>query len=861
MLFYTSVNRTNKNYSKYIEYRGYLENGKPIQDKIAWAPTYYVRSQNKNTKYKDIYGTPLEPMDFPSMAKGKKWLTERREPGYNNKDFIKGLEVYGTDNYMHQFITSKWPGEIKFKPEFVNVVNFDIEVASDDGFPKPEEALQPIISIALKSSRSSIYHVWGLGDYDYRKCSIDMGTDLIQYRKFNSEKELLASFHMFWCNDFPDIVTGWNSNKFDVPYLINRLTKLVGEHAAHKLSPFGEVSGNNQGKASPNYGQSPDLRYNIGHLGEYVVSGIQQVDYLDLFKKFGYSYGTQESYKLDHIAHVVLGEKKLSYEEHGNLYTLYQEDHQKFIDYNIKDVQLVNRIEEKMGLIQLAQTMAYKAGVNIHETFGTTSIWDSIIYRELNRNNIIPPPNRTTPKTPYPGGYVKEPQVGLHDWVVSFDLNSLYPNLIVQYNMSPETIVSITERSGVDFYLESPDKVISQYSVAANGSTYRKDRQGILPNLIESFYAERSQIKKEMLGIEQKYQKNKTVELEREINRYNNRQMAIKILLNSLYGALGNQYFRYFNQDMAEGITLSGQLSVLWAEKAVNEEMNNVLKTDNVDYVIAIDTDSLYINMGDLVNKVKPKDPVKFLDQICSDHFEKVLSKSYAKLFDKMNAYKPRMEMGREVIADRGIWTAKKRYILNVHNSEGVQYAEPKLKIMGIEAIKSSTPEIVRDKFKEAFKIIINGSEDKTQEFITNFYNEFRSLPPENISFPRGAREVTKWATKKGEKIAYKKGTPIHIRGSLLYNGLIDKYNLHKKYAKIQNGEKVKFCYLRTPNPIHENVIAFPDYLPKEFGLEKYVDYDLQFSKTFSDPLKPILDPTGWFINYDNSNTLEEFFV
>ena len=312
---------------------------------------------------------------------------------------------------------------------------------------------------------------------------------------------------------------------------------------------------------------------------------------------------------------------------------------------------------------------------------------------------------------------------------------------------------------------------------------------------------------------------------------------------------------------MAEGITLSGQLSVIWAERAINKEMNNVLKTRDVDYVIAIDTDSLYINMGALVEQFKPKDPVKFLDKICSEHFESVLSKSYDKLFDQMNAYKPRMEMGREVIADRGIWTAKKRYILNVHNSEGVQYAEPKLKIMGIEAIKSSTPEVVRDKFKKAFKIIISGNEKDTQQFITDFYNEFRSLPPEKISFPRGAREVTKWATKKGERIAYKKGTPIHIRGSLLYNGLIDKYNLHKKYTKIQNGEKVKFCYLKTPNPINENVIAFPDYLPKEFGLDKYVDYDMQYSKTFSDPLKPILDPTGWFINYDNTNTLEDFFI
>ena len=836
MSFYTSVNR----YGNQILYCGYNDNGVRVEKRIKYAPTLFIPSKNKNTEWLALDGTPVEPMGFPSMRDAKNFIEKYKD--------VDQFKVYGNTNYIQQCITDMFPNEIKFRPSQVNVVNFDIEVASDDGFPKPEEAIQPIISIALKSSQSSVYHVWGLGDYNYEKCNIEMHGDLIQYHKFDTEEGLLASFHKYWCDNRPDIITGWNSRFFDIPYLINRLSRIGSIEAVRRLSPWNMVNERNtEITGRTQYG--------------YEIVGIQQADYLELFKKFGYSYGAQESYKLDHIAHVVLGEKKLSYEEHGNLYTLYKEDHQKFIDYNIKDVQLVNRIEEKMGLIQLAQTMAYRGGVNLQDTFGTTAIWDSIIYRELNKKKIAIPPNYEKIKNPYPGGYVKEPQVGLHDWVVSFDLNSLYPNLIVQYNMSPETLVAQTERSGVDFYLESPDKVTSPHSVAANGSTYHKEFQGILPKIIEAYYAERTQIKKEMLKVEQEYQKNKSIELEREINRYNNRQMAIKILLNSLYGALGNKYFRYFDMRMAEGITLSGQLSVLWAEKAVNEEMNNVLKTDNVDYVIAIDTDSLYINMGSLVDKFKPKDPVKFLDQICADHFEKVLSKSYAELFDKMNAYKPRMEMGREVIADRGIWTAKKRYILNVHNSEGVQYAEPKLKIMGIEAIKSSTPEVVRDKFKQAFKIIISGSEDKTQEFITNFYNEFRSLPPENISFPRGAREVTKWSTKKGEKIAYKKGTPIHIRGSLLYNTLIDKYNLHKKYTKIQNGEKIKFCYLKTPNPIQENVIAFPDYLPKEFGLEKYVDYDLQFEKTFSEPLKPILDPTGWFINYDNSNTLEDFFV
>ena len=356
------------------------------------------------------------------------------------------------------------------------------------------------------------------------------------------------------------------------------------------------------------------------------------------------------------------------------------------------------------------------------------------------------------------------------------------------------------------------------------------------------------------LASEKQYQKTKTIELEREINTLSNKQLAIKILMNSLYGALGNKYFRYFDLRLAEGVTLSGQLAIQWAEKAMNEAMNKILKTDK-DYVIAIDTDSLYCNFGPLVSQLNPKDPVAFLDKICKEHFEPVLAKAYDQLFINMNGYKNRMEMSREAIADRGIWTAKKRYILNVHNNEGVQYAEPKLKIMGIEAIKSSTPEIVRGKFKEAFKIIISGDEKQTQDFIQTFKNEFKSLPAESVSFPRGVTNITEW---KDRKMIYKKGTPIHVRGSLLYNKYLKEYHLEEKYELVNNGDRIKFCYLKLPNKIRENVIAFPEHLPKELGIDRYIDYDLQFDKTFVEPLKAILDAVGW--NVEDQMTLEEFF-
>jgi DNA polymerase elongation subunit (family B) len=588
----------------------------------------------------------------------------------------------------------------------------------------------------------------------------------------------------------------------------------------------------------------------------YDIKGIEQLDYLELFKKFGYSYGPQESYKLNHIAYVVLGDKKLSFEESGSLKNLYKDDFQKYIDYNMKDVELIERFEDKMGLITLALTVAYKGGVNYSDTFGVTAIWESIIYRKLLSEKKVPFVTRPDAgKTKFAGGYVKEPQVGAHDWVVSFDLNSLYPNIIVQWNMSPETLVAQSEVAGVDYYMEAPSIEVP-YAVAANGSTYRKDIDGVIPRIIEDYYGDRRSIKNMMLAAETSYQQEKSIELEKEINRLNNRQMAIKILMNSLYGALGNQYFKYFDLRLAEGVTLTGQLAIQWAERHMNQAMNKVMKTDNVDYVIAIDTDSLYVNFGPMVEKLKPKDPVKFLDKICQEHFEPNLELAYENLFAKMNCHKQRMEMGREVIANRGIWTAKKRYILNVHNSEGVQYAQPKLKIMGIEAIKSSTPEVCRDKFKEIFNVIISGTETDTQNFIRKFKEEFKSLSPEKVAFPRSVSNIRDYSDRK---TVYKKGTPIHVRGSLLYNKLIKDNKLSRKYEVVTNGSRIFFTYMKVPNIMQENVIAFPDVLPQEFKLNNYVDYDKQFNKTFLEPLTPILEAVGW--TPEPVASLDEFFA
>tara|TARA_B100000459_G_scaffold147433_1_gene117322 strand:+ start:7089 stop:9581 length:2493 start_codon:yes stop_codon:yes gene_type:complete len=825
--------------------RGY-DHGRRIEKKVKYEPILFTTT-NTPTEWKALDGTPVGIANagkrFESMRSANEYVTANKAVG--------GKKIYGNTKYIPAFINDYYPGNIEFDRNKINVTTIDIEVASDDGFPEPQKADHKIISICMKNNIGNTYYVWGLGEYDSDKSY--MKDNMVVYRRFEREDDLLINFITHWSSQqyCPDVVTGWNTRFFDIPYLVNRINRMLGEAYVKRLSPWGMID-----------------RQEITKMGRtqtaYELKGISQLDYLDLFKKFGYSYGPQESYKLDHIAHVVLGENKLDYDEYSNLHTLYKYNHQKFIDYNIKDVELVDRIEDKLGLITLCMTMAYKGGVNYNDTFGTTLIWDTIIYRRLFANNIVVPFIEDKTKTMYPGGFVKEPQVGIHDNVVSFDLNSLYPSIIMQYNMSPETIANgeITSFDIENVLTKSERPNNNGKALAANGQYFNIDKPGIIPFIIDEMYKERVGIKQDMINAQKekekvdKNDKQEIYRIERDIAIAENRQMSIKILLNSLYGALGNRYFRFFDQRVAEAITLTGQLTIRWAEYAINSYLNRMLSPESwKDYVIAIDTDSLYVCLDDLVKKFDPKNTIDFLDNVCTDVLEPELEKSYAELYGMLGGIDNRMVMKREAIADRALWTAKKRYIMNVHDNEGVRYKQPKLKIMGIEAIKSSTPEPCRKALKEIFKVIMQKDESSVQEAIEQFKQHFKTLDPDQIAFPRGVTQVKKFQDRN---TLYKKGTPIHVRGAILYNKLVGDMALNKKYELINNGEKIKFLYLRQPNSIHENVIAFPSYLPEEFGLRKYIDHELQFQKTFLDPIEPVLEAVGW--SSKEVASLEDFF-
>ena len=833
------MNLASSFYTNVIEYKGKLlirgvNNGQSYLSRINYSPKLYLPTKEQS-KFKTLDGTNLKPKQFDTISKAKHF--------YSEYSTIPEYKIFGMNRYNYQFIGDEYKDEIRWNKDYIKIFALDIETTCEDGFPDPDTAKETIICITVKNHSNKQILTWGTGDFISKKTNVT-------YVKCQNEKHMLLEFLKFWCKNHPDIVTGWNVKFFDIPYVMNRMRFIFDNDTINKMSPWNYVNADRiqLGKKNQQY---------------WNILGVSVLDYFDLYKKF--TYVRQESYRLNYIAKVELGESKLEnpYETFKDFYT---KDYQKFVEYNIQDVELVDKLEDKMKLIELCLTMAYEAKVNYTDVYSQVRCWDTIIYNHLLKKNIIIPPREDHDKdTQYEGAYVKDPQLGLHNWIVSFDLNSLYPHLIMQYNLSPETLVGVQPKNmGVENYLNekfnlqwAKDKNVT---VAPNGSMYRRDKQGFLPELMEKMYGDRVVFKKKTIEAKKEFQKTKDPIYKNEISRCNNIQMAKKIALNSAYGAIGNQYFRYFDVRIAEAITLGGQLSIRWVERDVNKFMNKLLNTDNVNYVVASDTDSIYLKLDKLVEKVcKDKSPQQitdFINKAAEDKIQKVIDDSFNNLAKYVNAYQQKMIMKREAIANKAIWVAKKRYMMNVFDEEGIRFDIPKLKIMGVEAVKSSTPEVCRGKIKDAIRVIMNDSEDALIKFVADFKEVFKTLSPEEVAFPRSCNYLDKYVDPNS---IYKKGTPIHVKGALIYNHYILKNKLQRKYPLIKDGDKIKFLMLRQPNTVKDTVVSFATKIPYEFDLHKYVDYETQFTKTFTDPLRFVLDSIGWKL--EREATLESFFV
>lgn len=802
------------------------------------------------TNFTNLQGEYLDQKIFPDMRAAREYI--KQFDGVSNAH-----KIYGQTRYEYAFIADEHKGMVDYEFDKISVAVVDIEVGSENGFPDPYEANEPITAITMSYLNGDTF-VFGCGIYEVQGKEI--------YVKCKDEHTLCKKFLELWIKKCPDIITGWNSKFFDIPYIINRFRKILGEPESKKLSPWNFIG---ERKTVINGRQQI----------AYEILGVAALDYIELYKWYAPGGKSQESYRLDAISQVELGEGKISYDEYDNLHALYRLNYQKFIEYNIRDVELIIRFEDKLKLLELAVTLAYDTKSNFEDVFAQTRMWDAMTYSYLLEKNIIVPPRVIKEKdSAFEGAYVKEVQVGLHDWVASFDLNSLYPHLMMQYNISPETLIEpqdytdemreiLSQGVSVDALLKKSVDTSSlvNATLTPNGQFFRTDIQGFLPKMMEEMYTDRSKFKKLMLQAKQEYENekddSKKYEIEKRIAKFNNIQLAKKVSLNSAYGALGSQYFRFYDLRMALAVTLAGQYSIRWVEAKLNQYMNKLLETKDVDYVIASDTDSIYLRLGGLVDKVYNNRVddinaiIRFMDKVCNDKLQPYIDRCYQEIADYTKAYAQKMQMKREGLSNKGIWTAKKRYILNVYNNEGVQYNEPDMKVMGLEMVKSSTPQVIREKMKQAIKIMIQGTEQDIHTFIADFKEEFKNLPPEDISSPRGCNGLAKYYDAAS---FYKLGTPIHVKGAILYNYYLKEKDLTKKYPLIQEGEKLKYSYLKMPNPFKDTVISFPGRLPKEFGLHDYIDYDTQFDKAFVEPIKVILQCMGW--KTEKMSTLEDFF-
>ena len=828
-----------------ILYRG-IKDGRRVKMKIGYTPTLFLPAK-KETKFKTLNGEYLEPMRFESIREARDFV--------KRYDEVSNFKIYGNTGYQYAFIADEHPKMIDWNIDDISIAVIDIEVGSENGFPEPHLATEPITAICVTFLKGETV-VFGCGEYETK------GKE--NYIKCKDEYTLCKSFLQYWQDNCPDVVTGWYTKFFDIPYLINRLPKILGEDEVKKLSPWGMIS---ERKVSANNSEKI----------VYEILGVSSLDYMELYRWYAPNGKSLEDNKLETVANAELGDSKLSYDEYDNLHALYRENFQKFIEYNIKDVDLIIRLEDKLKLLELGLTLAYDTKSNYEDIFAQTRMWDALTYSYLLQKGIVVPPKVTKDKSSaFEGAYVKEPQVGMHNWVASFDLNSLYPHLIMQYNLSPETLIDpkdyTDDMRNIIMNGVSVDKMLNKsvdtsklegVTLTPNGQFFRTDVQGFLPKMMEEMYDDRKKFKKMMLKAQQEYEnekdESKKYDIEKRIARFNNLQLAKKLSLNSAYGALGSQYFRFYDLRLALGVTSAGQLSIRWIEAKINQYMNKLLNTD-ADYVIASDTDSIYLRMGELVDKFikdtsDKQKVISLMDKICEDKIQPFIDKSYEELAEYVHAYAQKMQMKREGLSDKGIWTAKKRYILNVYNNEGVQYNEPHLKVMGLEMVKSSTPSVIRDKMKKTIALVVNGTEEDIHKFIADFRIEFWGLPAEEVSFPRGCNGIKEYSDKV---MMYKKGTPIQVRGAILYNHYLKQLNLDKQYPYIKEGEKLKYTYLRQPNKFKDNVISYPGRLPKEFGLHEYIDYDLQFEKAFLEPIKVILNCVGW--TTEKTSSLQDFF-
>lgn len=853
--FYTNVARIGNN----LCVREQTETG-PSKFKIRYQPTLYIKT-DKESEYTTLYGDYAKPVIQDMMSAGKEFMKKY--------EGVRGVELFGQQNWILQYINETYSGKIDFNPKLISAWSIDIEtlLLEDEngkiiGFPNAETGDCEITLITIQCLNTKQCFTFGSREYKGEK-TLDS-----RYLNCGTENELLKQFIQFWQNKSVEVITGWNIERFDIPYIVNRIIAVLGEEWAKKLSPWESVEIVKK-RIAGGFGGDDEIVCNI--------AGVSIIDYMALYKKF--VFVKHESYSLGHIAQEELGETKLDHSEYKNFNEFYWKGFDaKYVDYNIRDTQLVAKLEDKLKLIELVYTLAYLAKINFTDVFSPVKTWDAILHNRLLSESVVVPLRENNPDgdKQIEGAYVKDPKTGMHDWVISLDATSLYPSIMMTLNISPETYRGIDKDFSVDALLSGKMKLTPPDCQAwgPNGSRFDKTTRGVIPKIIEEMMADRKAYKKKMLGREQDLENAKTEKqsdstlekIESDISAFNNLQMALKILMNSLFGAMAANGFRFRNTNVAETITLTGQYVLRSIEQQIDDKLNTVFKTVDHKYLVYVDTDSVYFNVGPVVQKymstIKDKaEIIKRLEKMAVDIIQKNVNDIVSGACQQMNVYENKLSFKLEACADRAIWLAKKKYVVRAYSSEGVTYSKPKYKTIGLELVRSSTPMFIRKKLKDVLPLVFDTDETTIQKFLLSARTEFDKLSVHEIAFPRSANNLEEYSDSQN---VYKKGggisTPIQVRASLLYNSLIHKKNLGGQYPIIASGAKIKFVYLKMPNILRENVIAFPadETLPEEFGLHQKVDRDMQWDKTMIASTQIILDAIGW--SAIERSSLDDFF-
>jgi len=861
-----------------VLYRGYSVEPdgtrKRVQQRIDYKPTLYVETQEAESAYNSMYGKPLAPKKFKSIPEAREFV----------KSFEEVMPIYGyqPSRFEYNFLIEYFPEKLELGVSDINLASVDIETTTEHGKIDTVNTPEEITLITYQNVKTKVLTTWGSRP-SYRE----------NYVLCKNEQDVIQHFVRHVENFDPDIITGWNVAGFDIPYIINRGSKILGGEYMNKLSPFGLIDVKDEevrGKA----------------VQKFTIVGRTVLDLLELYLKF--TFVKRVNNKLETIAMAELGAGKLknpvntfrefytgefdvttepSEDAHeliklgyertklraamlvdGSLLkrftALDNEIKQKawdlFVEYNQIDTIRVSELEDKLGLIALAMAVAYKAKINFGDVYGPVKIWECMILGTLYKENKYAPVYRKrSASNGIEGAYVHTPKPGFVDWIISIDAEALYPSVAVGCNMSPETFLGMNPDCTVASLLGGASFAGESYAIAANGSMYSKDKQGIIPRIMQEIKDERNTSKREMLDAKQLHidtgdDKYKKISIIKGTN-----QLAMKVLNNSGYGAISQSGFLFFDNRIAEGITMTGQYIIQYVSRHFNTRLNDFFKTKDVNYVVYMDTDSSFFTLGNIVKKYyadkTDEEIVTALDNLMEKHLRALINEATDHIAAAQNYYKKTIYFKREKICSSGFWMAPKKYALKVYDNEGVRYKTPDYAITGIEVVRSSTPQLARDALKECVILVINKDIEGMRKIVAETYEKFMTAPSEDIAFPRGVNNLLAYSS---DQTIYSKGTPIAVRGALLHNHFLEKLNLENQYQPIEEGGKILFMYIKEPNPFKENVVAFIDKIPFEFNLEQYVDREMMFEKVFEAPLNGIMKAVGWHMKEQAS--LDEFF-